>query len=807
MEEREAVQLGSLLHDMGKLLQRTHSIKLTNADRALESTCCPTYKGRSSHIHSLFTMKFFAEVWPGQLELAELLATFHHRPETCTQSRLAKIVTLADRLASGERQSLDEEELGDPRTARLCCIFSSLRLEMTEEKMSYFPLLPLDSNIQRHFPSRDANLVGGESYDVIWQGLFQDLKRLDPSIDFQRFYTQIHHLLERYTLFVPSAAYRDRADISLFHHAKATAAISTCIYDLNLSEAGLDQLLKALVFSPGKDVLREQSMWLVGGDLSGIQDFIYGISSKGALKGLRGRSVYLQLLAEALAVRLLKEFSLTCSNLLYCGGGHFYLLVPNKPGSAEILQRCQDQVDRVLVKAHRGQLALNIGWKPLRFEDFFSTNLPLMDQDKNPARTQGGFAGVWDDLGLGLARKKRNKFEKIASNPDELHSLLGPFPIEGIESACDLCGETAIPIEGEVTRCEFCHSFEELASRVARSTYFRVDPLPRAKVTDRYSSYEDVLNAVGVGFRFLRSNQSDPTAYILNQTDIIGSKSVFQGFRFLARHTPLTTDGETITLEELAGRATGVSKWGVLRADVDHLGRVFRFGLEGSDRSISRVSMLSSLLSLYFSAHVEHIARQEQYKEKLAVVYAGGDDLFVIGSWSSLLGFAEEIYRDFRSFTANRITLSAGLFLAPGTGYPVAHAGRLAGEEEQAAKDDGRDRITFFGQPVQWDVLPEHKEIRENLLELIKGQAPRSLFSLLYQSYELQHRARQGEILLFPVWRLLYAIRRMVERHRSLAPLFMSLEKLLIKNLWLPDHGITAIRWVEYLTREGGRED
>jgi CRISPR-associated protein Csm1 len=40
---------------------------------------------------------------------------------------------------------------------------------------------------------------------------------------------------------------------------------------------------------------------LVGGDITGIQRFIYTISSKGAAKSLRGCSAYLNLLCDAIA--------------------------------------------------------------------------------------------------------------------------------------------------------------------------------------------------------------------------------------------------------------------------------------------------------------------------------------------------------------------------------------------------------------------------------------------------------------------------------------------------------------------------
>ena len=59
-------------------------------------------------------------------------------------------------------------------------------------------------------------------------------------------------------------------------------------------------------------------------DISGIQDFIYTINNKGALKGLRARSFYLEIMMEHLIDELLEKVELSRANLIYSGGGHAY---------------------------------------------------------------------------------------------------------------------------------------------------------------------------------------------------------------------------------------------------------------------------------------------------------------------------------------------------------------------------------------------------------------------------------------------------------------------------------------------------
>ena len=79
-------------------------------------------------------------------------------------------------------------------------------------------------------------------------------------------------------------------------------------------------------------------------DISGIQNFIYTIGEKGALKGLRARSFYLEILMENIVDDLLDKLSLSRANLMYSGGGHCYMLLPN----TDFVKRTLDEYDKEL---------------------------------------------------------------------------------------------------------------------------------------------------------------------------------------------------------------------------------------------------------------------------------------------------------------------------------------------------------------------------------------------------------------------------------------------------------------------------
>jgi len=126
-------------------------------------------------------------------------------------------------------------------------------------------------------------------------------------------------LMQRYAWSIPSAYYQTTPDVSLYDHSRMTGALAAVLMDLS------DDQISAMLES-SHDQSTEEVALLVGGDISGVQDFIYTITSKGAASALRGRSFYLQLLTEAIARYTLRRLDLPVTNLIYQGGGNFYIL-------------------------------------------------------------------------------------------------------------------------------------------------------------------------------------------------------------------------------------------------------------------------------------------------------------------------------------------------------------------------------------------------------------------------------------------------------------------------------------------------
>ncbi|MDI6844892.1 MAG: type III-A CRISPR-associated protein Cas10/Csm1, partial [Candidatus Saccharicenans sp.] len=461
--EYQMLIYASFLHDIGKFsLRAGHKLNQANErdqyalqiyTRNTGSDTHPQYK----YYHAALTDKFFREYLPRELDEAGHLAALHHIPENASNERqrlLATLITLADWLSSAERIELEEDTQTYSQKEPLLSIFSQLKMEAladTEDNVSrqdkstshnrdyYIQLLPLDEKMENLFPVREKEVAFcSKDYPGLWNDFIQELKKLSPD---DTYFSQLYYLLLKYLIAIPSAAFREKPDLSLFHHLKSTSAIAACLYQVYQVKQSpveeisslLDQISK---YNQAKEenrdlsapeLLRKADIILVAGDISGIQSFLYEVTSEKALKGLRARSFYIQLISEVLARAILKEFDLPETNLIYCGGGNFYLLIPALSDFEQRLRTVQKKFDTVLLEAHKGKLAVILAWKEISYLNFIEN-----------------FSECWLALNSRLGEIKRRKFSSLFSsgNVQSVYSkIFGPFDLGGEKQGCNICGE------------------------------------------------------------------------------------------------------------------------------------------------------------------------------------------------------------------------------------------------------------------------------------------------------------------------------------------------------------------------------
>ncbi|HEY8477717.1 MAG TPA: type III-A CRISPR-associated protein Cas10/Csm1 [Chloroflexota bacterium] len=764
----EHALLGALLHDIGKFWQRTGQTLSADRDPFHREDVGP------HGAHARWSAAFIAEHVPAAWRGAGSPALFHHNP----RDYASRLVAVADRLAASERTDDDEADQTTTvdRPAQLQAVFSRIALDGAPPPgpPRYFPLRPLDFTEETLFPV-DRPLDRAQerrAYAGLWDAFVTEARWL-PEGDFDAYVESLVHLLWKYTWCVPSAYWKADPDVSLYDHSRLTAAIAACLLADGTSDAELRTLLRGR-HADGEAWTRPRAL-LVGGDLSGIQEFLYTITPSRAARGLKGRSFYLQLLAQVVARWTLRQLDLPITNLVYCGGGRFYLLAPLV--AEPRLDALRPRVAEVLLQAHGGDLYLALASVPLSAEDFAPAD----------RATEGGFGRRWEDLGHRLGEAKARRFAELP--PETLQRVFAPHGEGGSSETCAVCHREG-PLsqrrqDEEERKCDLCASFEELGTRLRQAGYLYEERVEPRAVVGPARGYGDVLAAFGVRVRLLDDDEAYHVAggeggalYRLDATDFLAAAPrsaatrargpVALGFQPLCRVTPLGAEG-VAQFGELAEASTGVHRLGVLRMDVDNLGRLFGQGL-GQRMSPSRVATLSSLLRLFFEGWVARICREHNERsggaarttndapaaDHLYAIYSGGDDLFLVGSWDRMPTVARTVRRDFGRFTGHNphLHLSGGLAVVPPK-YPLYRAAEEAHEELERAKthqepagDGGppraKDAFTFLGVTQRWERWDAAREAMETLEGLVRDEAvPRGLLHLLQELYAQTPGARR----------------------------------------------------------------
>ena len=66
------------------------------------------------------------------------------------------------------------------------------------------------------------------------------------------------------------------------------------------------------------------------------------------MKGLKGRSFYVQLLTETISEELLQTCGASITNLIYAAGGKFYILVPNTSQVNDAIETYKQQINQII---------------------------------------------------------------------------------------------------------------------------------------------------------------------------------------------------------------------------------------------------------------------------------------------------------------------------------------------------------------------------------------------------------------------------------------------------------------------------
>ena len=659
MNEKELkITMSSLLHDIGKVIYR---------------------EGGDVRRHSLSGYDYLKDE-AGITDKDILVGVKYHHAQNLKSASLdndsvAYIVYMADNIASAtDRREREEQESGFEISAPLESVFNILN--KNNKKMYYKPQL-LNPDGEINYPSEDKIMFDRHYYNIVKSNISDNLKGLNYTDDY---INSLIEVLEANLSFVPSSTSKNEvADISLFDHVKLTAAVASCIYQY-MEENNITDY-KKILFTNGKEFYDKNVFLLYSMDISGIQDFIYTIHSKNAMKMLRSKSFYLEIMMEHIIDCLLEKLHLSRANLIYSGGGHCYMLLPNTETAKNIIEDYNKEINGWFLENCDISLYIAGGYCECRSNSL--KNYP-----------HGSYSEIFKNISNMISEKKASKYS--AKQIIKLNNIKK----KDYSRECRICKR--IDLVDEDGLCSMCSALRMLSSKILDDKYLFFTVLAKE---------EKGALQLPLGY-YLVADSEETLRKRLSSEDnnfvrTYGKNRMFTGKNVSTKLWVGNYNSDANTFEEMALRSEGIKRIGVLRADVDNLGMAFVSGFNNESNNnryvtLSRTATLSRQLSLFFKLYINSILDNGEYsllnsdkkkKSRDAVIcYSGGDDLFIVGAWNDIIEASVDIKNKFEKFTEGTLSLSAGIGIY-NHDYPISViADEVADMESKSKSNPGNEK-------------------------------------------------------------------------------------------------------------------
>ncbi|ALV63521.1 CRISPR-associated protein, Csm1 family [Thermococcus sp. 2319x1] len=691
MDFYDLVALGGLFHDIGKPVQRAGKY------------------GKESHPLQgyRFLLELARETGKPEFELMALFSRFHHagdmndgeirkEVERIKPSRFGLteeevinalwIVYEADNFSSSEREE------GQPQASRpLRSVFN--------EKMAY-QLRELEFKGVNDSPDELPHPLPPEEVRVDYRKTVEGLARELSGVPFK--VDRLLPVLEKYLTFVSSFTAENNV-ISLYDHMKMTSAIALAMARANCTAGDV---------KAGR-CRNEKRFLLIEGDFSGIQDFIYGVSGKGTLKYLRARSAYLELIGWDVVLEILTRLGLTRANVVFNAGGHFLIVAQNTEEARRELEKIRLRVSEWLYRNFDEKLYLALEWEEVAGRELGK---------------EGG-KNLFKEARMRLkSRLNTRKLRRFGEVKGIFEAPKGPGRLE----ECPVCGREVPKSElehfsysddPEAQACKRCNELAKLGEKLPKLKGF---------ILDKKAHGEEGITTGPFRYLIPHERGSPAGEFLLLKNTLDAPGDIPEDTVFIPYPVAdYYKEGKTgvATFEELANASSGTKRIGVLKGDVDNLGEFFK-----NMDSLSKLATASRFMDYFFKVYLKGVIHGKYGdligevpslkpwpdKPDIVVVYAGGDDFFIVGSWNQVFELAFRIREAFKAYTGGGRTVSMAL------GYfdektPIYRMADVVSERLNVAKDEGRNRVYIIertrpemdNHPASytWD---EYKELWKN---------------------------------------------------------------------------------------------
>ncbi len=773
----QEIVVAALLHDVGKFYQRAS--KSDDLEQNYKENYCVDKKNYFSHLHSGYTAKFFEDnksifhCFESYDKIKDISA-MHHKPNTIFQT----IVSIADAISAGiDRVESDEKEDNKKyREIPLTSPFSlinfdddnSLNKQKNDDnlKSKSFKVYQLNHlSYQTVYPKLNDvnNILGYESYNNLYKQFIEEIGKINS--DFYLFFeSSLLRIMEKYMWCIPSATNDEYKDVSLYDHSYTTASIAMTLY-LYLKEKYQGNWVNCEkdFNKPVYEIINDKNLEfarLLKVDVSGIQNYIYDINkAKFSAKLLRAKSFEISFMLKGIAQKIKDFLGLDQVSILFEGGGNLLMIIPSNDCYINKLNQMQKEIEENVFEKYFGELSFIFSLSDsFKLDDFLLDNfnqvvrknleqkaeISKLKKNQEVLKTKGP---IFNQPYENLNEKAKEGF-KICSACDKRISNPGNH-----DDFCDNCSKL-VNMGRDLTRSE---------SYIITKNVFKANEYSYDLLSDLFLNLEKSFNANNI----LKNKNNE------NILQVFGIKESSLGLRYSnPYHVPEDDNKEPLTFEDLGNNSVGNDKIAMLKGDVNNLGAIFWFGVQRKIKenndvrienilTLSRYASLSRMFDFFFTEilvklidtgdrfySIPVIIKNKEkndekdkekeknsksnekfyYKDRIYVIYSGGDDFVLIGSWDAIFEFAKDLNEEFKKFVGenDNINFSCSIEIFNKKTQPLF----MAETCEESLKDvkkknkeiknedyDKKVNVSVFGELLSWE---DYKNAIKNGKQLIE---------------------------------------------------------------------------------------
>jgi CRISPR-associated protein Csm1 len=414
--------------------------------------------------------------------------------------------------------------------------------------------------------------------------------------------------------------------------------------------------------------------YLLKGDLSGIQDFIFSIPSKGATKTLKVRSFFIQAITQLCIRKLMDENSLSEEQRISDRGGSFYLELNNE---IKDIEKVQAQLNEELF-----QLGLFMTLSQTEFDTWSSANSRLSEEEE------------------------KQKFKKYVNSPKlfETFNRITPIDIECWKTFASRLSETKAKYKitkgaGELLKN---NSISLFGYTLALSETGKNSP----------TSFNEVPVWRKENIYFQQKDEDPVKRWESEYTDIDD---------VIKKRSPI--DLTHLGLE--ARYRTGTDKIAAIALDIDNLGDFFK------DKNTDKFKEAEKHLKEFFIDEIGKLWGNEKfndkydYRDNILILFSGGDDCFILGAWDASIYFLKLLHEKFTGIVGKKMSINghplsfSASILIVDSSFPVIRLGDMTKDMLAIAKKGNKNSVCLFEQKFTWKEFDDIISIAETLQDLI----------------------------------------------------------------------------------------